>query len=895
MAELDSWGSGAGRHQHGQGRGELRENRGMRFLLLGPMGIDGAETAPAGPRLRALLAYLVLNAGHTVPAERLVDALYGDEPPAGAPGALQSQVSRLRKSVDIEYGPAGYRLVADPEDVDVLRFEQLAREGARAREAGDPGRAAVLLREALGLWRGPALADLTHAPFAAAQSARLEELRAGAVEELAEAELALGGDPSELLPWLREAVAAHPLRERLRGQLMRALRRGGRGAEALAEYETARTLLAEELGTDPSPELAAVHLSILRGEEARTAPASRLPAQLTSFVGRDCELAVLVRLLGSSRLVTLIGTGGTGKTRLALEAAARLPGEVCFVDLSAAPRTALAVRGALGLRDSGAGDPEAALVEALRDRAVLLILDNCEQIVEDAAALTHRLLSHCPGLRVLATSREALGITGESLRPVGPLDTDAAVRLFTDRALAVRPDFEPDDTNSRTVRDICDSLDGLPLAVELAAARLRQLPLAEIADRLDDRFRLLSRGDRTKPERHRTLRAVVEWSWSLLSDEEREFAARLTVFAGGATAEAAGRVCGAGPDAEDLLASLTDKSLVEAGSGRYRMLETIRAYASEQLPSRSRELVGAAHTAYFLELAEAADPELRSADQLRWLERLSAEHANLRASLVRATRDDLPSALRLLTALSSFWWLRGLRADVAPVAAELLGALDGYVPGGMEGVDFDCGFDFGEAYVLCVLAAGAGGAVPGAERARAARIVAERDRPFRQPFTAFLWAISAGPSAGAERPELTGPDPWTRALARAGAGHLHLFHGRVEEAALDLSAALAAFRSLGERWGTATTLAGLAGVSGALGDTEAALACADEALVLFEELGCWEDVADLLRQRAELLRGAGRLAAARADFERALVAARRAGTPAALAAARSSLSSCPAS
>ncbi|MGW1866453.1 BTAD domain-containing putative transcriptional regulator [Streptomyces mauvecolor] len=871
----------------------------MRYLLLGPMGIDGAETAPAGPRLRSLLAFLALNAGHTVPAERLVDALYGDEPPAGAPGALQSQVSRLRKSVAIEYGPAGYRLVADPEDVDVLRFEQLARDGARAREAGDPGRAAVLLREALGLWRGPALADLAHAPFAAAQSARLEELRADAVEELAEAELALGGDPSELLPWLREAVAAHPLRERLRGQLMRALRRGGRGAEALAEYETARTLLAEELGTDPSPDLAAVHLSILRGEEARTAPASRLPAQLTSFVGRDSELAVLVRLLGSSRLVTLIGTGGTGKTRLALEAAARLPGEVWFVDLSAATRTALAVRGALGLRDSGADDPEAALAEALRDRAALLILDNCEQIVEDAAALTHRLLSHCPGLRVLATSREALGITGESLRPVGPLDTDAAVRLFTDRAVAVRPDFELDDSNSRTVQGICDSLDGLPLAVELAAARLRQLPLAEIADRLDDRFRLLSRGDRTKPERHRTLRAVVEWSWSLLGDEEREFAARLTVFAGGATAEAAGRVCGAGPDAEDLLASLTDKSLVEAGAGRYRMLETIRAYASEQLPLSSRELVDAAHTAYFLELAEAADPELRSADQLRWLERLSAEHANLRAALVRATREDRPSALRLLTALSSFWWLRGLRADVAPVAAELLASLDGDVPGGMEGVDFgsdfSSDFDFDEAYVLCVLAAGVGGAVPGAERARAARIVAERDRPFRQPFTAFLWAISAGPSAGAERPELTGPDPWTRALARAGAGHLHLFHGRVEEAARDLSAALAAFRSLGERWGTATTLAGLAGVSGARGETAAALACADEALVLFEELGCWEDVADLLRERAELLRGAGRLASARADFERALVAARRAGTPAALAAARSALSSCPTS
>lgn len=195
--------------------------------------------------------------------------------------------------------------------------------------------------------------------------------------------------------------------------------------------------------------------------------------------------------------------------------------------------------------------------------------------------------------------------------------------------------------------------------------------------------------------------------------------------------------------------------------------------------------------------------------------------------------------------------------------------------------------------MLCVLAAGAGGMVPDADRARAARIVAERDRPFRQPFTAFLWAISAGPSAGAERPELAGADPWSRALARAGSGHLHLFHGRMEEAALDLSAALAAFRSLGERWGTATTLTGLAGVSGALGDTGSALACADEALALFEELECWEDIADLLRERAELLRGAGQLVSARVDFERALAAARRAGTPAALAAARTALAACP--
>ncbi|MEV5940596.1 BTAD domain-containing putative transcriptional regulator [Streptomyces sp. NPDC051994] len=877
----------------------------MRYFLLGPLRIEGPEAVPAGARLRSLLAFLLLNAGRTVPAGRLVDALYGDEPPAGATNALQSQVSRLRRTLAIEHGPAGYRLAADPDDVDVLRFERLARDGARAREAGDAGRAALLLREALGLWRGPALVDVADAPFAAAQSARLEELRAAAVEERAEAELALGTDPAELLGWLREAVAAHPLRERLRGQLMRALRRAGRPAEALAEYERARELLAGELGTDPSPELSAVHLSILRGEQSPPPPSSRLPAQLTSFVGRDDELTALIALLGASRLVTLIGTGGTGKTRLALEAAARLAGEVCFVDLTSATGAVSAVRTALGLRDTGpltgsgtgsgtgtrtgtetdadthththtgpsSGDAEAALVAALQDRNLLLVLDNCEQIIEEAALLAHRLLSRCPGLRILATSREALGITGESLRPLGSLDTESAVRLFTDRATAVRQDFTPGDPNSPLLHRICTDLDGLPLAIELAAARLRQLPLSEIASRLDDRFGLLSRGDRTKPARHRTLRAVVEWSWSLLSEREREFAAQLTVFAGGATAEAAALVCGAGPDADDLLASLCDKSLVEAGQGRYRMLETIRAYAAEQLPLSKRELTARAHTAYFLDLAETADPELRSSGQLRWLERLSTEHANLRAALVRsvgvagsADGADHPRALRLIAALSSFWWLRGLRGDVAPVAADMLRALDGRVPEGFE-----------EEYVLCVLAAGAGGAAPGADLARAGRIVAQRDRAFRQPFTAFLWAISAGPSAAAERPELTGDDPWSQALARAGAGHLHLFHSRVEEASRDLSAALSAFRELGERWGTATTLTGLAAVLATQGNRETALARTGEALALFREIGVWEDIADLHVQRAELLEAMGDLAGAQQEREWARTAARRAG------------------
>jgi tetratricopeptide (TPR) repeat protein len=337
----------------------------------------------------------------------------------------------------------------EPSDVDAHRFAELAGTGRRALAAGDHAGAAALLREALGLWRGSALADVADAPFAAAAVARLEESRVAAVEDLAEASLALG-EFGALVGELRELVAAYPPRERLRGQLMRALYGAGRAAEALAVFEDGRLLLADELGADPSPELAAVHLAILRAES----PAGPgLPAQLTSFVGREGDLARVGELLGSSRLVTIVGPGGAGKTRLAIEAAGRARAEMSFVDLSAVgDEVAQAILSALGLRESGLlppawGQPEVAdrLAAALADRELLLVLDNCEHVIAEAASLVHRLLADCPGLRVLATSREPLGITGEALHPLARLETEAAVRLFTDRARAVRPDFVADE------------------------------------------------------------------------------------------------------------------------------------------------------------------------------------------------------------------------------------------------------------------------------------------------------------------------------------------------------------------------------------------------------------------------------------------------------------------
>ena len=918
----------------------------MWFGILGATEVRSAQgdAVPiGGPRVRSLLALLLLNAGRLVTTERLIDGLYGEDPPGGAANALQSQISRLRRGLGgtaLEFDAVGYRLAVDPEDVDVHRFERLAGEGRRALAAGDAARASELLREALGLWRGPALADVAGAPFAETQAARLEELRVAAVEDRAEADLTLGRH-RDLVPGLRELVAAHPLRERLRGQLMRALYGSGRQAEALTAFEDARRILAEELGADPSPELTAVQLAILRAEPepgpgpavrealgayGDAAPHAGLPAQLTSFVGREEELQRVGKLLATGRLVTLLGPGGSGKTRLAVEAAGQEKGEVCFVDLApinqapaphvgpgANPDAGTPAAGAdgavvqaviesLGLRESGLfdqvpgphPDPAGRLAAALRERRILLIIDNCEHVVEEAARLAHRLLAACPGLRVLATSREALGITGEALCPVPPLalpppGADAvdalgypAVRLFADRATAVRPDLDP-AAELATIRRICAALDGLPLAIELAAARLRSLSVEEVAARLSDRFRLLSRGDRTKAPRHRTLRAVVEWSWDLLREDERTLARRLTVFAGGATLEAAARVCGLPADeADELLADLVDKSLVEDAGGRYRMLDTIRVFCAERLAEAGeRESTHRAYAAYFLDLAETAEPYLRRAEQLDWLARLSAEHGNLMATLRWSVRADQRLAFRLLAAMTSYWWLRGTRSEGAPVALELLDVTGFEAPAGLE-----------EEYVLAVLLAVHGGTRD--PRLRDHRRLVEsvmaglgEDHPPLRPMATVLWAMTSGPVGDVTLQErLMGRDPWALALRHFGWGYLGLFAGDVAGAEREFDAGTAAFRVIGDRWGLAGLLAARARLAAWRGDDERSLALVDEAFELARRLGSAEDMAGLLCLRAEGMARAGGVERARECYERAGEFARRSGAPEVMAEVR---------
>ncbi len=857
----------------------------MWFGILGAVEVRrrGAPVAVGGPRVRTLLGALLLDAGRVVPVERLIDAVYGDDPPANAANALQAQVSRLRRGLGdaglVEGRPAGYRLAVDPDDVDAFRFERLVEEGRGAEAA----RAVGLFREALGLWRGPALADV---PI---RADRLDEARVGVREELARALLA-AGEPAEAAAEARAVLAEHPLRERAAALAMRALRAEGRQAEALAVFAEMRERLADELGADPSADLAEAHLEVLRGAPAEVV--TPLPVPLTSFVGRDEEVRRVGKMLGEGRLVTLLGPGGAGKTRLAVEAAGRVGGEVCFVDL--APATAdevpKALAGALGLRLPGAGPAEVLerLLTALAGRRVLLVLDNCEHVVDAVARVAHRSLTACAELRVLATSREALGITGEALLSLPPLpmppdgadarDAPAypAVRLFADRAAAVRPGFRVDEGNVADVLRICGALDGLPLAIELAAARLRTLPAEDVATRLGDRFRLLSRGERTAAPRHQTLRAVVEWSWDLLGADERALARRLTVFSGGFTAEAAAAVCGAD---EETVFGLADKSLVQSDGRRFRMLDTIRAFCAERLEEAGeRERFQRAHAEYFLELARRADPHLRGAEQLEWLDLLAGEHANLHAALRRCVRLDHVLALHLIANLTWYWWLRG-RVEGATLATELLDAV-GAVPDGLD-----------EEYVLCATNAIAGGvtgdrAVAWLDRAEA--LLNGIDRTLAYPATTVQWALTAGPERTrlAVFPKQIPDDPWSRALLRMSDAYLHQFSGGFAAAEQACADALAGFRAAGDRWGTANTLDILAHLADRRGDRERALALLAEALALTEALGALEDTADLLFRRADIRLRDGDLDAARTDLARGGELARRAGAPDKVAAAR---------
>ncbi|WP_131733011.1 ATP-binding protein, partial [Actinomadura formosensis] len=729
------------------------------------------------------------------------------------------------------------------------------------------------LGAALALWRGPALADAAGLRFAQAPTARLDSLRRTALEERLDADLALGRH-AELIPELQALAAGDPLREPVIALLMRALYASGHQAEALARYAQAKRALGEGLGVDPSPELEAVYLSVLRQDASLLPdvptppepPRGNLPARLTSFIGRDTDLKRVDDLLARARLVTLTGPGGSGKSRLALETADRMPGDARLVELAPVTDPAevpAAVITALGLREmtliGGPGpapNPSDRLVSALAGRRLVLVLDNCEHLLDAAARLAGRVLEKCPGVRILATSREPLGITGETLWPVEPLEpppatagprealTYPAVRLFADRAAAVSPGFAVTAANVAPVVRTCRALDGMPLAIELAAARLRAMTPAQIAGRLDDRFRLLTAGSRTALPRHRTLRAAVEWSWDLLEEPERILWRRLAVFPGGATADAADAVCaGPGPDRAatlDLLAALADKSLVTVTGPepRYRMLETIRAYGLERLAESGDEAATRrAHAEYFVRLAEEAEPHLNRADQLPWLRLLSTEVDNTSAALRwTISAADAPLAMRLCAALGWYWFLHGRLGDGVENLEEIL-ALPG-VPD-----------DQTTARVLALSALTLLDNQPDGDRisawlTRAQDICAGLDRASLHPVlrlvleTTWMYTVGWDPSSapGIET-LLDDPDPWVRGLAYFIRGQISQNFGRIDRIEDDFDRALAAFRESGDRWGLAFTLTSQAEILGRHGDHHGAVALYEEALRLNAELG----------------------------------------------------------
>ncbi|GAA5194800.1 BTAD domain-containing putative transcriptional regulator [Rugosimonospora acidiphila] len=910
----------------------------MRLSILGRLEVyraDGTAVPVNGQRVRALLVALAGEPGRVIGTERLIDTLWGSAAPANATNALQALVYRLRGALGrdaIGADPTGYRLVVEPDAVDAARFTRLVDE---ARTAAPPV-ARVLLKDALALWRGPALADLDDP----AGVARLEESRLAAVEDYAAACLT-DWDPAEALALTAREIDTNPTRERLQALHIGALHALGRPADALRHFDRVRRTLADELGVDPSAELAALHLELLRGGPERR---SNLPAQLTSFVGRDADVSAVTGLLAAHRLVTLTGPGGAGKTRLAIETAARgAQPDVWLVELAPVGdpgEIAGAVLAVLGVRDRmltssptmEPADPTQRLVRALADRRLVLVLDNCEHLIAAAAGLVAAVLAGAPEVRVLATSREPLGVPGETLYPVPPLQLPgqrdaphdarqtAAVRLFTDRAGAVAPGFRLPDEDVPVVAQICRRLDGIPLAIELAAARLRLLGPGQIADRIDDRFRLLTAGPRTVLPRHQTLRAVVDWSWDLLDEPERALAARLSVFAGGATLESIEAVGGLG--SLDPIAALVDKSLVEVAGGRYRMLETIRAYAAQRLAERGEvDAVRRVHAAHFLALAREAEPRLRTAAQAEWAGRLRAEHDNLAAAL-RWLIDsrDVTGALRLCAALCGYWLPFGFRSEGMSWARQVVALVPDGPPEGLR-----------REYTLCWLNARLGdlgepGPGPDTLACFAAEAIPRLDEAAAEgPLHPLLRVVRCVAAMMAGRPReaftllaacLRDEDPWLRCATTLMRGMLRFGTGRAGPATADLERAAAGFRELGDRSGLGQALLMLAEMANRSGDSARALALIEEAsaqlspspnnggedvyLMYARLAGARANSGDLEGARSELARARAALpagAAMSAESHLLMVEAdlaRRSGDPAAAMAVYESLRAAPA-
>lgn len=695
----------------------------MHFRLLGHLEVvasNGSLIEFSGPLGRAIVARLILAEGRPVQSETLIDELWGERAARNPVNALQVQMTKLRTSFAargeegrLEMQSGGYRLVLSEHDrIDIVEFENHIRRGRETLGQGNYAEAEEGLRDALALWRGPVLQDMTGFVFDAART-RLEELRLTAHEDAVTAGMKLG-KAEDLVAELSHLVAAHPLRERSRGQLMLALYHCGRQAEALEVFRNGRNLLDSELGLTPSPELDALHVAILSHDPALGKPGGRprdaqqvprttegnLAVPLGAFVGRADMLRSLREEIGRRRLVTTVGPGGVGKTRLTLEALSQLGdgAGVWWIDLVTVGKDGVlsALAAALGLSESSVTadqrplNPLERIVSYLREHNAILAFDNCEHVLDETALVVKKLLETCPSAAIVATSREPLNSAGEVLFPVEPMAPEEAAQLFALRASMINPSFDQETAKNREVIELCRRLDGIPLAVELAAAHVRLLSVPEIDRRLNDRFALLVKGERTAPKRHRTLRAVLDWSYALLSTSEQLVLGELALRVAGCSIEDAEKAVLPHPESEPeetvdpllVLGQLVDKSLVftvrTADGTRFQMLETVREYALAQLeaegnlpPAQDRFI------AWSLGFVRQGHKGMPAPEQAYWSRRVAEESANLRvASELMARTARVTDALRLESTLGYFWYILGREEEGIDRLTRTLDAYD---------------------------------------------------------------------------------------------------------------------------------------------------------------------------------------------------------------------------
>ena len=934
----------------------------LRFRLLGPMEITrGDAVLPLpGSAERALLAQLVLSPGRTLPASFLIDRLWAESSlPVDPVNALQIRVSKLRRSL-AAHGAAdlvsrdgvGYRAGVDPADVDAVDFAHRVRatRAAAAEAEGDPDALEDLVRAfdaALALWRGEPLADFATEQWAGTEAARLNELRLTALGERAQAALALGRH-DEVLHDLEPVVADDPTLESLAGLLMVALYRGGRQADALDVYGRTRALLDDELGLEPSVTLRSLHERVLRQDESLgaqpdlvvpvRAPASRhprtpderaetapgrgagpasppvptnLPTVVRPLIGRDELLQSLGELLHGVRLLSLVGPGGAGKTSLALAVAVDARADfadgvfgVRLASVQAADQVPVAVADALGMPMDGAAaerDLRERLYSYLGSRTLLLVLDNCEHVIDAAAGVADGILGRCPGVTVLATSREALAVPDEVQVNVGPLEAppeDApardvldypAAQLFVERARAARPGTVFDERSLVAIGRISRALDGIPLAIELAAARASAIAPVELAERLDHRFALLTSGSRTAEARQQTLRATVDWSYALLGEEEQRVFNRLSVFQGGWTMAAAEAVVADDgvPDGFALgtVARLVERSMVVVDTGaptRYRMLETLRRYAAERLlESGEHATVAARHARHFHDLAVAAELDLRGHAQRDALTRLRREQPNLRAALtwLGGPEGDVDQALEMAGSLALFWHLgRHLEGRDVLQRVLALGGTDQARAHALQAVSIV------ERPRACLVHPSPLCAETAEESLR--MFETEPDRP-RAALSRVLLAVEGVTGAHADRSRTLlaeaeeqfrdDGDDWGLGVVGFVRMETALKTGRLDEAIAVGRAAAARFRQLDDDWGLSAVLYHLGWGLRQFGRNEEGARDLEEAVDVAGRAGLFNTVQWALADLALVQLNLGRRDTARDLFDRADAASRHVG------------------